>query len=370
MIKARGLSRTFTTRRGTTVFLTTHYLDEADALCDRILVIDGGSVVAEGSPDELKSHVAGDLVSLRTSDTTTTSTVARALPGATSVQHDDDLVTLRIPRGDSVLPTLLRELDSRGVTVSSVQAHRPSLDDVFLRTLRPTLRAPVVIISGITMPLLFLVFFGPLPGSMTTAGGENPWQWFVPGIMVQMALFGTAYAGFGLIPEIRSGALERMRVTPVSRAALLLGRVAKDVLQLLVQSVLLVLVALLFGFRAAIGPVLLGLALVGLLGIAIGSASYALALKLKQEYAFAPVLSSTVMPLMLLSGVLLPMSLAPTWLYAVSRANPLTHVVNGERALVAADFGATAAWLGPAVAVALVVASAAWGVRTFRTRGP
>jgi ABC-2 type transport system permease protein len=162
---------------------------------------------------------------------------------------------------------------------------------VFLRTLRPTLRNPVVIVFGLMQPLLFLVLFGPL------LGGSDSWQWFVPGLIVQMGLFGTAYAGFGLIPEIRSGALERMRVTPISRVSLLLGRVVHDVLLLVVQCSLLLALATIGGFRASIGDVLAGLVFAVLLGVSIGSVSYTLALKLRHEYTFAPVLSSTVMPL-------------------------------------------------------------------------
>src|SRR5687767_6926718 len=121
---------------------------------------------------------------------------------------------------------------------------------VFRRAMGPTLRNPVVIVFGIMQPLLFLVLFGPL------LGGTDSWQWFVPGLIVQMGLFGTAYAGFTLIPEIRSGALERMRVTPISRIALLLGRVMNDVVMLVVQCSLLLALATAFGFRASVGDVL------------------------------------------------------------------------------------------------------------------
>jgi ABC-2 type transport system permease protein len=236
---------------------------------------------------------------------------------------------------------------------------------VFVRAVLPTLHKPSVIVVGISQPLLYLVLFGPLLTGVS-AGARSSWQWYVPGIMVQLALFGTAYAGFNLLPELRSGALERMRVTPVSRVALLVGRVLRDVVLLVVQAALLVVVALLFGFRAGIGPLLLGLALLAVLGIAIGAASYTLALRLRQEYAFAPVLGMTVLPAMLLSGVLLPMNLAPRWLYDLSRINPLSHVVDGERAIVAANWGATAVWLGPLLAVALLVVCVTWGARTFR----
>jgi ABC-2 type transport system permease protein len=231
---------------------------------------------------------------------------------------------------------------------------------VFLRTIRPTLRNPVVIIFGLMQPLLWLVLFGPL------LNGSGSWQWFVPGLIVQMGLFGTAYAGFALIPEIRSGALERMRVTPVSRIALLLGRIMRDVVVLVVQCALLVGLSTVFGFRASVADVLLALVYAAVLGVSIGAVSYTLALKLKHEYAFAPVLTSTVMPLMLLSGVLLPMNQGPDWLYTVSRINPLSHIADAVRAIVNGDFGSSSVLVGGVIAVALAALGLFWGTRSFR----
>jgi ABC-2 type transport system ATP-binding protein len=125
---------------GATVFLTTHYLDEADALCDRIIVIDHGRVVAEGSPDDLKSRVSGDLVRLGVSDATRAAELAAALPGSTELVRGEESVSFRVPRGDTVLPGLLRELDRAQVTVDSVATHRPTLDDVFLSLTGRSLR--------------------------------------------------------------------------------------------------------------------------------------------------------------------------------------------------------------------------------------
>ncbi len=225
---------------------------------------------------------------------------------------------------------------------------------VFARVMLPVVRNPVAVIFGLSQPLLYLGLFGPLLG-------DTGWQWFVPGLLVQMALFGTAYAGFSLLPEVRTGVMERLRVTPVSRVALLVGRVGKDVVLLVVQSLLIVLAATAFGFRASPGAVLLGLGLVALLGIAIGSVSYAIALKVKLEYVFASVLSSTIVPLMLLSGVLLPMSNGPKWLYWLSRVNPLAHVVDAERSI----FNTGSMFLGLVSVTALVLVGVFYGVRTF-----
>jgi ABC-2 type transport system ATP-binding protein len=126
----------------TTVFLTTHYLDEADALCDRILVIDHGKIVAEGSPSELKAQVSGDGVEIGVpaDQVTAAADIAGTLPGAHEVSTVDSTVRFRVPRGDTAMPELLRALDSAGIPMTSMQVHRPTLDDVFLTLTGRTLR--------------------------------------------------------------------------------------------------------------------------------------------------------------------------------------------------------------------------------------
>jgi ABC-2 type transport system ATP-binding protein len=129
--------------RGSTVFLTTHYLDEADALCDRILVIDDGRIVAEGTPDELKRGVSGDAVTLEVADPgqlPRTMTTVSAVTGVSDHAADGALVRFRVPDGAAALPGLLRALDVAGVTPTSVEVRRPSLDDVFLSLTGRSLR--------------------------------------------------------------------------------------------------------------------------------------------------------------------------------------------------------------------------------------
>ena len=126
----------------TTVFLTTHYLDEADALCDRILVIDHGDIVAEGSPSELKAQVSGDGVEVGVPEqhVGATAEIAAKLPDAHEISTVDSAVRFRVPRGDTALPELLRALDGAGIAMTSVQVHRPTLDDVFLTLTGRSLR--------------------------------------------------------------------------------------------------------------------------------------------------------------------------------------------------------------------------------------
>jgi ABC-2 type transport system ATP-binding protein len=128
---------------GSTVFLTTHYLDEADYLCDRLLVIDNGTIVAGGAPEELKAKVSGDAVTLtlahpeRAPDAVS---VLAGLEGADTPAVDGDHAVVHVPHGGAALPGLLRELDGKGVELAAVEVRRPTLDDVFLSLTGRSLR--------------------------------------------------------------------------------------------------------------------------------------------------------------------------------------------------------------------------------------
>jgi ABC-2 type transport system permease protein len=234
--------------------------------------------------------------------------------------------------------------------------------------MRLSLRNPVWVIIGLFQPLLYLALFGPLLERVAHAPGfprGNSWQVFVPGLLVQLGIFGSLFVGFGLIAELRSGVIERMRVTPASRVSLLAGRVLRDVLLGLVQAGVLVLAAVAFGLRAPVLNILLGLVFVAVLGAAFASASYAAGLLLKTEDSMASVLNSLAVPLLLLSGILLPMSLAPDWLRVVADINPVTHVVEAVRSVFLGHIGtATVGW-GIVATVGLVIGGMAFGTRTF-----
>jgi len=237
---------------------------------------------------------------------------------------------------------------------------------VFSRAMRLSLRNPTWIIIGLTQPILYVVLFGPLLEKLRGPLGGEPWQVLVPGLLVALGIFGAMFVGFGLVAEYRAGVIESMRVTPASRTALLVGRVMRDVVVLVVQALLLTLVSIPFGFRAPVGGVLVGLLLVGLLGAAFASLSYAAALRLKSEDALAPLLNGLAVPMLLLSGIMLPMSLAPVWLQRVSDVNPLKHVVEGARAIFRGELDTSASWWGLGWTVALVALGTWFGTRIFR----
>ena len=123
---------------GTTVFLTMHYLDEADALCDRVFIIDHGVIAATGTP-ELKRRVSGDVVTLNGATEAPRSLLA-ALPVVREVAVADEALRLTVDRGEEALPVLLRVLDGAGITMSAISLSRPTLDDVFLTLTGRSLR--------------------------------------------------------------------------------------------------------------------------------------------------------------------------------------------------------------------------------------
>jgi ABC-2 type transport system ATP-binding protein len=126
---------------GTTVFLTTHYLEEADALCDRLAIIDHGKIVAEGSPDELKRQIAGDVLTVGVNGRG--EQVVKLLEAQSYVREaclEDGVVRLYVDRGEEAVPAVLRLLDANGMAPSTMSLHRPSLDDVFLKKTGRTLR--------------------------------------------------------------------------------------------------------------------------------------------------------------------------------------------------------------------------------------
>jgi ABC-2 type transport system permease protein len=238
---------------------------------------------------------------------------------------------------------------------------------IFGQQLRLALRNPAALIVGLVQPILYLAFFGPLLNNLTNSGfpaGES-WRFYVPGLMVQLGLFGAAFVGFSVITDWRSGVIERMRVTPVTRTALLLGRVLRDAVVLVTQAVLLILAGIAFGFRAPVAGVFITLGFVVLLALSLSSASYAVALVTRNEQALAPMLNTVILPLMLVSGIFLPMTLAPSWLNAVSRATPFRYVIDAMRGAVAGQYATATMLEGTLVAVGLAAVCMVLASRSF-----
>ena len=239
---------------------------------------------------------------------------------------------------------------------------------VFQRHMAIFLQNPVWVIIGLIQPLLYLILFAPLLKSIAAMRGFPPggaYNVFVPGLLIQLGLFSASSVGFGLIHELRIGVIERMRVTPVSRVALLLGRAFRDVFTLLVQALVIILLSLPFGLSIHVTGMVVVLGLLALIGMLFTSLSYAVALWLKSEDSYAPLVFTVTLPLLLLSGVLLPLSLAPDWLRAVAAADPLSYAVDAARAVFNDHLGDVSVIKGVAIMAALAALAVTAAARSF-----
>jgi ABC-2 type transport system permease protein len=239
---------------------------------------------------------------------------------------------------------------------------------VFRRQERLALRNPAWVIIGLMQPILYLALFGPLLTRLpTTALGTtgNAYRFFVPGLLIQLGLFGSTFVGFAIISDWRAGVIERFRVTPVSRLAIMAGRVLRDVVTLVVQAAVLVLAGVAFGLRAPVAAVFIGFGFIVLVAIGLASVSYATGLLVKSEDTFAPLVNTVVLPLLLLSGIFLPMTLGPGWLQGIARISPFRYIIDAMREAYQGQYFNTIMVEGIAVAVGVAVLFLWLGSRVF-----
>jgi ABC-2 type transport system permease protein len=240
---------------------------------------------------------------------------------------------------------------------------------LFARAVKGTLRNPVWLFIGMFQPVLYLLLFAPLLKGLNGVPGFPPggaYTVFTPGLLVMLALFTTAFAGFGLVDQIRSGVVERLLVTPASRLSILLALLSRDVVVLLVQSVIAVLLAALLGLTVSLPGLLITFGLMVLTGALMASCSYALAMLLKQEDTLASVINTVATPLLLLSGITLPLTLAPKIIQAMASVNPLAYEVTAARSLFLGNFSDPSLLVSLAALAGLAALSFWWAIRSFR----
>lgn len=238
---------------------------------------------------------------------------------------------------------------------------------VFGRELRPVIRDPFSVVFGLVQPLFFLALFAPLLSSVSGLGTSGSLQWFVPGVIVMLCLFGTSTTGASLLSEMQTGSHERMLVTPLSQSSLMIGRAMKEIVPTAAQAVIIVVATVPFGFAPDIAGTAVGLVILAIFCVGLGALSYSLALACKnQDWMFWVVQQTLLFPLLLLAGMLLPIEGGPGWLRTLSKANPLTYVVDAERALFNGDFSMDT--LGGGIAAAVIVAALGLAVGTRAMR--
>jgi ABC-2 type transport system permease protein len=240
---------------------------------------------------------------------------------------------------------------------------------LYARAVRGSLRNPVWLFVGLFQPILYLLLFAPLLSNLSAVPGFPPggaYTVFTPGLLVMIALFTTAFAGFGLVDQIRNGLVERLLVTPASRLAILLAYLLRDISVLLVQSLIAVLLAVALGLTANLGGLLVTFAMMVITGTLMASCSYALAIRLKREDALASVLNTAATPLLLLSGITLPLTLAPQVIRSIASVNPFAYEVTAARALFIGNFSDSAILVGILFLTGLAGLAFWWAIRSFR----
>lgn len=276
-------------------------------------------------------------------------------------------------------PTRATASPAAAVSPTGVRKFAGDTVAVFVREILLFLRDPFSLVFSLLQPLIFLALFGPLLGGAFGSIGEPSGvgggdgagatlQWFVPGVIVMISLFGTSMTGSNLLYELMTGSYERVLATPLDRSAILVGRSLKEFAPLFVQGLIIAIVCVPFGFRLYPLRLLAGLVLLGVFGVGVGALSYALGLASKgREWVFWGVQQTLLFPLLILSGMMLPLEAGPAWMQVASRFSPLTYIVEAERALAGGTFASPAVVWGVLAAVLTAVVGIAVGIRKTRT---
>lgn len=218
------------------------------------------------------------------------------------------------------------------------------------RKLIKTRRNPIFLFMNIVCPFLYLVFYSPLLKNFSANfPTQNVINTFVPGMLVMISFYGGLFAGYNIIDELRSGVIERFRVTPAYRFAILAGPVFRDTIATICQIIIFVLISLLFGFRIDFFGFLFLIVLLSCVVLISSSTSNALGVIVKSEDKLSPIVQGINLPVLLLSGMLLPMSLAPKWLKIIAHFNPLFYVVEASRYLSQGNI------MNPTVGIAFLI---------------
>lgn len=240
---------------------------------------------------------------------------------------------------------------------------------LFQRYITQLLRNPVWLIVGFSTPILYLALFTPLLKNLAVTGGlpgGNVLDLFLPGILSLLAFASGMGPGFNTIFELKAGVIERFRVTPASRFAILTGPILATMVMMFVFDAVVVAVGAGFGFSVHwLGLAVLAV-LLGLLMIIMAAFSIATALTTKEISGFAAIVNGINLPVLLLAGVLLPISLGPAWMRVLAHFNPLYYLVQASRVLAAGTMTGPAVWQAFAILVPLCALVLTWATGVFR----
>jgi ABC transporter DrrB family efflux protein len=380
-------------REGTTLLLTTQYLEEADQLADQIAVIDHGRVIALGTGNQLKDRVGGQILEVELANVAQRDRAQAVLAGVGCGEPEPDerpdRLTLPAPREGLVLvEEAAAHLRRAGIGVSDIGLRRPTLDDVFLqltgaapsedgqlwsfdsatrtaeparpavrwrppplrefgsaatdavvvtvRNLRHFVRQPELLIFSTIQPVMFVLLFVYVFGgavSRSLPPGVTYVDYLLPGIFVQSVTFRASQTAVGLSEDLQRGVIDRFRSMPMARSAVLLGRTVADLVRNVLIIGLMIIVGYLVGFRfhAGVANALGAVGLVASFGFALSWIFAFLALTVRGAEAAQSAGFVVVFPLVFASSVFVPVSSMPAWLQAFARASPITLTANAAR---------------------------------------
>ena len=347
---------------GTTVLLTTQYLDEADRLADRIAVIDQGSVLAEGTPDELKTQVGGERLEIHLCDGERGEEAVAALAPIARDRPflEDGSVRVPVAERRGTIAEAVRRLDDAGIAIDDISVSTPTLDDVFLtltghgaepesrggggagsmtalrygisdtlvlakRSLLRIPRQPDLLVGFTVQPILFVLLFVYVFGGAIQTPGFDYVDFLIPGIIVQSIVFGGFVTALGLSEDLKKGLMDRFRSLPMNRSALLTGRTLGDVVTNIFQLVVMFTVGLLVGFNfsSSAEEVVAGIALLLLIGYAFSWVFAFIGLSSSSPEASNAYGFTILFPLTFVSSAFVPVDSMPELAPADRRAQPV-----------------------------------------------
>jgi ABC-2 type transport system permease protein len=210
---------------------------------------------------------------------------------------------------------------------------------LFVRSLKKLLRNPILLFFSLFQPIIFILLFTQLFSSFGSLIGGNYTQFAVAGIVLQNGFSSAFQSGTSMVDDLRSGFLVKMLATPVSRSAILLGRISTDMFRMVVQSSIIFFLAFLLGAYPYTGipGYLLMLATIAFFGLAWSGISLSIGLKTRSAETVFGIAGTLTFPLLFMSTALVPGRLLPQWMKDVSQFNPISITVDAIRAVMVND---------------------------------
>ena len=213
----------------------------------------------------------------------------------------------------------------------------------FLRWIKKTLRRPIFLFFALIQPIVWFVLFAQsfssiasVPGFSRLTGTDNYVTFFSAAVIIQTVIASAMQSGLGMVQDLESGFLDKMRVAPIHRSSILMGKILSDAFRILIQTLIILGIAAAFGVTIGTGipGLLLLLAIAALFGIAWAGISNAIAFATKNSETTTMASIITSFPLLFLSTAMMPKPLLPQWVQNVATYNPLTYVADALHALI------------------------------------